>query len=67
MRKEYNFSNAIKNPYTSKDTEQLTITLDFKIINFFKDKAIKTGIPYQILIASYLKDCVKKNRELEIN
>jgi predicted DNA binding CopG/RHH family protein len=67
MRKEYNFSNARKNTYVSKDIEQITITLDFKIINYFKYEAIKTGIPYQVLITSYLKDCVKKKRELEMN
>ena len=67
MRKEYNFSNTIKNPYISKDTEQITITLDSNILKYFKNKATKTGIPYKVLITSYLKDCVKKNRELEIN
>lgn len=67
MRKEYNFSNARKNPYISKDIEQITITLDSNILNYFKNKATKTGIPYQVLITSYLKDCVKKNRKLEIN
>ncbi len=67
MRKEYNFSNARKNPYISKDIEQIIITLDSNILNYFKNKATKTAIPYQVLITSYLKDCVKKNRELEIN
>ena len=67
MRKEYDFSHAIRNPYTSNDMKQITINLDTNILNYFKDIASKTGIPYQILISSYLKDCVKKRHKLDIN
>ena len=67
MRKEYDFSHAIRNPYTNQAKELLTISLDANILNYFKDIASKTGIPYQILISSYLKDCVEKKREIVIN
>ena len=68
MRKEYDFSNAKRNPYTSNDMKQITLNLDISTLNYFKDIASKTGIPYQILISSYLKDCVEKiKRELTIN
>ena len=67
MRAEYDFSNARRNPYTSNDMKQITINLDANILNYFKDIASKTGIPYQILISSYLKDCVKKRHKLDIN
>ena len=58
MRAEYDFSNARRNPYTSNDIKQITLNLDTNTLNYFKDIASKTGIPYQILICSYLKDCV---------
>ena len=67
MRREYDFSNAIRNPYTSNDMKQITLNLDISTLNYFKDIASKTGIPYQILISSYLKDCVKKRHKLDIN
>ena len=67
MRTEYDFSNARRNPYTSNDITQITLNLDANILNYFKDIASKTGIPYQILISSYLKDCVKKRHKLDIN
>ena len=67
MRKEYDFSQAIRNPYTNHEKELLTISLDTNTLNYFKDIASKTGIPYQILISSYLKDCVKKRHKLDIN
>ena len=66
MRKEYDFSQAIRNPYTNQEKELLTISLDTNTLNYFKDIASKTGIPYQILISSYLKDCVEKKREIVI-
>ena len=67
MRAEYDFSNARRNPCTSNDIRQITLNLDANILNYFKDIASKTGIPYQILISSYLKDCVEKKREIVIN
>ncbi|MBR5173291.1 MAG: hypothetical protein IKW14_07850 [Phascolarctobacterium sp.] len=67
MRAEYDFSNARRNSYTSNDIRQITLNLDANILNYFKDIASKTGIPYQILISSYLKDCVEKKRELVMN
>ena len=36
------------------------------VIDYFKDEATKTGIPYQTLINLYLTDCVKSKRKLEI-
>ena len=67
MRAEYDFSNARRNPYTSNDMKQITLNLDTNTLNYFKDIASKTGIPYQIWISSYLKDCVKRRRRLDIN
>lgn len=67
MRAEYDFSNAKKNPYVKKEKKQITINLDCKIIEFFKQKSTSSGIPYQVLINMYLNDCVEKNRELVLD
>ncbi len=64
MRKEYDFSNAKKNPYTGKLKKQITINLDESVIDYFKNEAKDTGIPYQNLINLYLVDCVKNKRKL---
>ncbi|MDD3239381.1 MAG: BrnA antitoxin family protein [Lachnospira sp.] len=63
MKKEYDFSNAKKNPYAKKMKKQITINIDIDIIDYFKDQSEDTGIPYQTLINLYLYDCAsnKKN------
>ena len=50
MREEYDFTNARKNPYTQKLKKQITINIDSDTIQFFKDMANSSGIPYQTLI-----------------
>ena len=37
MKKEYDFSNAKKNPYAKKMKKQITINIDIDIIDYFKD------------------------------
>ena len=58
MKKEYDFSKAKRNPYASRLKKQVTIRLDEPTIEYFKDLAEETGIPYQNLINLYLQDCV---------
>ena len=66
MRADYDFSNGIKNPYADKLKKQITICLDDEVINYFKNMAEETGMPYQNIINYYLKDCVKEKRHLEV-
>lgn len=68
MRDEYDFSNAIKNPYATKikSKKQITINIDSDTIDYFKEKSENSGIPYQTLINLYLTDCAKNKRELQI-
>ena len=66
MRDDYDFSNVIKNPYVDKLKKQITIRLDDEVINYFKNMAEETGMPYQNIINYYLKDCVKEKRHLEV-
>ena len=66
MRADYDFSNGIKNPYADKLKKQITIRLDDEVVNYFKNMAEETGMPYQNIINYYLKDCVKEKRHLEV-
>lgn len=67
MRKEYDFSVARKNPYTSQLKKQITIRLDEESINYFKAISEQVGIPYQSLINLYLRDCAASHRKLNLN
>jgi len=66
MRKEYDFSNSIKNPYTQKEKKQISINIEIDTIAYFKILAKKVGIPYQNLINSYLTDCDIKRVEFRL-
>ena len=66
MRDHYDFSNGIKNPYADRLKKQITIRLDDKVIEYFKNMAEETGMPYQNIINYYLLDCVKEKKHLEV-
>lgn len=57
MRKEYDFSKSVKNPYAGKLKKQVTLRLSNDVIAYFKQLAEETGIPYQNLINLYLHEC----------
>lgn len=65
MREEYDFSNAIKNPYAKKVKKQITMNINESTVDYFKDMASESGIPYQTLINLYLDDCVKQKKKLK--
>lgn len=67
MRKEYDFSNARKNPYASQLKKQVTIRLDEEAIDYFKSLSEEVGIPYQSLINLYLRDCAATHRKLDLS
>ena len=66
MRREYDFSQARRNPYASRLKRSVTIRLDAAAISYFKDLAVKTDIPYQTLINLYLRDCAATGRRLDL-
>jgi len=67
MRKEYNFSDSIKNPYAKKLKRQITIRLENDTIDYFKQLASEVDIPYQVLINNFLRDCAQKNLKPSIS
>ncbi len=68
MKKEYNLSKMkeVKNPYPKKKKKLVGINLSPEVIDYFKNLAEDSGIPYQKLIDLYLLDCVKNKKKLAI-
>lgn len=64
MRKEYDFSKAVRSPYPKLLKRQITIRIDFSTIAYFQALGERVGLPYQSLINLYLRDCAKKKRKL---
>jgi uncharacterized protein (DUF4415 family) len=62
MRKEYDFTTSRPNPYSSRLKRAVTIRLDEATVAYFKELAEETGVGYQTLINSYLKDCAATGR-----
>jgi len=57
MRKEYDFSKGIRNPYLKKLKKPVTIRIEVDTIDYFKKSASEIDIPYQKLINLFLRDC----------
>ncbi len=68
MKAEYDFSKmkSRKNPYASRLKKQVSIRMGEDVIEYFKNMAEETGIPYQSLINLYLRDCVTQKRKLDL-
>lgn len=64
MKKEYDFSKSIRNPYAVKLKQQITIRLDAQTLSYFKKLSVETGMSYQHLINFYLSECAKKEMRL---
>ena len=67
MLKEYDIGklNPRPNPYVKELKKQVSIKLPTLVIDYFKEEAKRTGIPYQTLINLYLLDCVKENKKID--
>jgi predicted DNA binding CopG/RHH family protein len=65
MKKAYGFSKLkeIKNPYMGRK-KAVGINLSPQVVDYFKELAEETGLPYQKLIDLYLLDCAKKRKKL---
>ena len=67
MKKEIDFSKGVRNPYVDKDLKrQITINLNTRAIDYFKEMAKRKGVPYQTLINIFLNDCVEKKLDIVI-
>ena len=66
MRKRYDFSKSVPNPYIRKAKRQITIRLDGETVDYFKSLAKRSGVPYQNLINLYLRDCAAEKKRLKM-
>ncbi|MFA6243918.1 MAG: BrnA antitoxin family protein [Candidatus Hydrogenedentales bacterium] len=68
MKAEYDLTKmkSRKNPYARRLKKQITLRLDPEVIEYFKQRAEKSGIPYQTLINLYLQDCRATKRDLKM-
>lgn len=67
MRKQYDFSQAKRNPYARRLKRQVTIRLDEATIAYFQELATESGIPYQTLINLYLRHCAATRKRLAVS
>jgi uncharacterized protein (DUF4415 family) len=69
MRKEYDFSKmkSRKNPYAKALKKQVTLRLGVDVIEYFKQLAKETGIPYQNLVNLYLRECAASHKRLRFS
>ena len=67
MKKNYDFSKSIKNPYAKYLKKQISLRVEVDTIKYFKKLADETGIPYQNLINLYLTDCAHQNKKPAID
>ncbi len=67
MKNEYNFERSVKNPYAKKVKQQVTIRLERDTIEYFKELAAETDIPYQKLINLYLRSCAENRLKPDIS
>ncbi len=61
MKKEYDFSDSIKNPYIKKLKKQISIRIENETVEYFKKLASEIDIPYQNLMNMYLRECAQNN------
>ncbi len=68
MKAEYDLSKmkSRKNPYARQLKKQVTLRLDPEVIDYFKERAEESGLPYQTLINLYLQDCRATGRKLKM-
>lgn len=68
MRDEYDFASMKPrpNPYARKLKKQVTIRLSEDVLQYFREMAADTGMPYQRLIDLYLRDCMAHGRRIAL-
>jgi predicted DNA binding CopG/RHH family protein len=67
MKREYDSSKLkeVKNPYAGKK-KAVGINLSPEVLDYFKELAEETKLPYQKLIDLYLMECAKKRKRLDM-
>ncbi|OGQ08067.1 MAG: hypothetical protein A3G32_07930 [Deltaproteobacteria bacterium RIFCSPLOWO2_12_FULL_40_28] len=66
MKKEYNFSRAVKGKFYRRNKVQKTIRLDKDVLDFYQKMARENGIPYQTLINLSLRKFLAEEAQIII-
>ncbi|MCL1477396.1 MULTISPECIES: BrnA antitoxin family protein [unclassified Marinobacter] len=68
MKAEYDLSSmkSRPNPYAARLKKPITMRLGEDVLDYFKEMASETGVPYQTLINLYLRDCMANKRTIDI-
>lgn len=66
MKKEYDFSSSVKNPYVKKLKKQISIRIENDTVEYFKELSAEIGIPYQNLMNLFLRNCAENNMKPNI-
>ncbi len=66
MRTHLDWSKSIRNPYAKLLKKPVTLSLDFVTNAYFRKLAGETGLPLQDVIKMYLKECVHRQRRLQL-
>ncbi len=64
MKAEYDFSDSVQNPYRRLEKQKVTMQIDASTLDYFKQEAARTGIPYQSIINFYLASCAREGKHL---
>lgn len=64
MREEFDFSEAVKNPYAREPKAVVTIRLDQTTVDYFKSLSEEVKMPYQTLINA--AECAAKKMKPSI-
>ena len=67
MKKNYDFSKAVKNPYAKRLKRQLRIGVDHDTLSYFQKMAEELAIPYQTLMTMYLRECAESGKRLRLH
>ena len=67
MIDEYDFTDSVQNPYAGKARRRVTINLDGETVDYFKEEARRTGVPYQNIINLLLSQCVREGKHLKLD
>ena len=65
MREEYDFSQSQPNPYAKQLRKPITIQINVAAIDYFKELAASSGLPYQSLINLYLTQCAEEKKRIQ--
>lgn len=69
MKAEYDLASmkSRRNPYAAKLKKPVSMRLSEDVMDYFKNMAVESGVPYQSLINLYLRDCMMKHRKVQID